>query len=91
MEARFLRDIGLQMEAVSESERELCVKSEVFAPMGYVAWVCSDMELKKMNKIEYLTEKRGYKHKSYSIELPPVEKGCYHVFCRYDLKIPAGD
>lgn len=36
-------------------------------------------------------EHLGYKHKQHSIEISPVERGNYHIFFRYDLKIPAGE
>ena len=86
------------MKDIKEKEKQLTLRGNVFSPMGYVAWVCSDMQLKKLNKIQYLSKLRltlaeqvGFKHKQHSIEVPPVEKGSYHIFFRFDLKIPDGD
>lgn len=56
LEARFLRDVSGAMKEIKEKEKQLTLRGNVFSPMGYVAWVCSNMELKKLNKIQYLSK-----------------------------------
>ena len=45
LEGRFLKDVGLNMitDKENDSISSMLLKADFYNPMGYVAWICSNM------------------------------------------------
>lgn len=86
-------------------EPVIYLKPNFVAPQGYILWLSGlARKVSVVTKAEYLQQTRSILTtghsvhlngtttvKNYTAELPPLEKGKYHLFAKYDFQIAEAD
>lgn len=79
----------LNITGALADQHVIWLKPNIVAPLGYTLWAGGTVrKISVVPKADFLVQQKQFHLKTYQSDFLPLEKGKYHLFAKYDFKVP---